>query len=224
MANFSFTPLEVPDIILVESRGFPDARGYFMETYRRSAFAAGGISAEFDQDNRSLSRRGVVRGLHYQLAAAPQAKLVSVAHGEIFDVAVDVRHGSPTFGRWVAQVLSAENRRSLYVPAGFAHGFQALSDTALVTYKTSGEYDPASERGVLWNDPELGIPWPLAPATVSEKDAALPPLREADTDFEYRGAPRPSARNAGSRTPWGTVHDGTPDDERPPEPHRERRR
>jgi dTDP-4-dehydrorhamnose 3,5-epimerase len=180
---FRFTRLEIPDVILVEALAFPDGRGFFRETYKRSEFAANGIVESFAQDNHSRSRRGVLRGLHYQKRAAAQAKLVGVARGEIFDVAVDIRRSSPTYGRWVAERLSAENHRFLFVPAGFAHGFVVLSDEADVVYKASAEYSRELERGIIWNDPALAIPWPVEDPLLSPQDRRHPPLAEADNDF-----------------------------------------
>ena len=152
---------ELPGVCCVEPNVFGDERGFFLEFYNESAFAQLGIARSFVQDNHSRSQRGVLRGLHYQLGR-PQAKLVRVIQGEIFDVAVDVRRGSPTFGRWSGARLSAENKLMLFIPEGFAHGFYVVSDTAEVIYKCSDLYAPAEERGVIWNDPDLGIDWPLA--------------------------------------------------------------
>jgi dTDP-4-dehydrorhamnose 3,5-epimerase len=182
---FTFARLEIPEVVLIEARAFIDARGYFQETYQRSAFVAAGIAETFVQDNHSRSRRGVLRGLHYQKDPAAQGKLVSVLRGEIFDVAVDLRQGSPTFGRWVAAVLSEENHRLLYVPAGFAHGFCVLSDVADVTYKVTAEYSPEHDRGVRWDDPQIGVEWPVAEPLLSEKDRQHPYLADADLNFRY---------------------------------------
>jgi dTDP-4-dehydrorhamnose 3,5-epimerase len=172
----------VPDVVVVEPRVFGDARGFFFESFnRRQLEAALGRPLDFVQDNHSLSRRGVLRGLHYQLPK-PQAKLVRVVRGEVFDVAVDLRRGSPTFGRWTGEVLSAENKRQLFVPEGFAHGFLVLSDEAEFLYKTTEYWHPEHERCIRWDDPELAIAWPtggVAPA-VSGKDAA---------GFSFRDAP-----------------------------------
>jgi dTDP-4-dehydrorhamnose 3,5-epimerase len=176
--NFTFARLEIPDVILVEPRAFGDERGYFMESYRESTFAQAGIPARFRQDNRSFSRRGVLRGLHFQRPPFGQSKLVSATQGEIFDVAVDLRPNSPTFGRWVGERLSAENKLMLYVPDGFAHGFQVMSETALVHYKTTSEYAPQADAGVRWDDPELAVSWPLTPPLLSAKDETLPALSE----------------------------------------------
>lgn len=176
--NFRFTELAIPEVILVEPKTFEDERGYFQESYRESIFREGGITAQFVQDNRSFSRRGVLRGLHFQRAPAGQGKLIAALEGEVFDVAVDIRPGSPTLGRWVGQHLSAQNRLMLYVPEGFAHGFQVVSESALVHYKTTTEYAPEADAGVRWNDEDLAIPWPHTPPLLSAKDRALPSLRE----------------------------------------------
>jgi dTDP-4-dehydrorhamnose 3,5-epimerase len=176
------TPTDLPDVVLLEPRVFEDARGLFYESWNRRAFeAAVGAPCEFVQDNHSVSIRGVLRGLHYQLPN-PQAKLVRVTAGEIFDVAVDLRRGSPTFGRWVAERLSAERRSQLWIPEGFAHGFLALSERAEVLYKATAYYHPESERCIRWDDPDLAIPWPLeTPPSVSPKDAAGLAFRQAPT-------------------------------------------
>ena len=174
--------LAIPGLLLVTPALFGDDRGFFMERYNRAAFErAIGRDVDFVQDNHSRSVRGVLRGLHYQLPPHPQAKLVSVLAGEIFDVAVDIRRSSPTFGRWEGVILSAENRRQLWVPAGFAHGFVVLSDSADLLYKTDGYYAPACDRAIAWNDPALAIDWPLEAAPkLSAKDAAAPVLAEAE--------------------------------------------
>jgi dTDP-4-dehydrorhamnose 3,5-epimerase len=184
----TITPTAIPDVLLIEPQVFGDERGFFMETYRASQLAEAGVQAEFVQDNHSGSRRGILRGLHYQIRR-PQGKLVRAVAGEIFDVAVDVRRGSPTFGRWVGYSLSAENRRQLWVPPGLAHGFYVVSEWAEVVYKATDYYAPEWERSVRWDDPELGISWPLvggSPPTLSAKDAAGRPLAEAEL-FEGRG-------------------------------------
>ena len=188
---FEFRRLEIPDVVLAEPRVFEDERGFFMETYKRSDFQSFGIGDLVVQDNYSHSARGTLRGLHYQKNPKAQAKLVQVIQGEILDVAVDIRSGSPTYGRWVSAVLSSENHRMLFVPIGFAHGFLVLSDQADVVYKVSGgEYAPDLERGILWNDTEIGIQWTMDNPLLSEKDAILPPLSEADHDFAYAGVIR----------------------------------
>ncbi len=175
---FTFQPLAIPDLVLVTPRVLSDARGFFMETFRASDFRAAGIAAEFVQDNHSLSSQGVVRGLHFQAPPHAQGKLVRVALGRVWDAAVDLRPGSPTFGRGCGVELSDENHAMLWVPPGFAHGFATLSQTAHLLYKCTAEYDPASDRGVRWNDPALGLRWPVAAPLVSPRDAALPLLKD----------------------------------------------
>ncbi len=182
---FRFSALEIPDVILIESTTFEDPRGCFVETYKRSEFLKAGIADVFVQDNYSSSARGVLRGLHYQKAPQAQEKLVMVITGEIFDVAVDIRRGSPTFGRWTSATLSAKTRRMLYVPVGFAHGFCVLSDRADVVYKVTAEYAADLDRGILWNDPELGIAWPVQTPILSSRDARLSRFCDADNDFIY---------------------------------------
>jgi dTDP-4-dehydrorhamnose 3,5-epimerase len=188
---FQFMRLEIPDLILIEPQIFTDERGFFMEAYKHSEFAAFGIKERFVQDNHSRSQKGVLRGLHYQNPPKAQGKLIRVVVGEVFDVAVDIRSargiarqgniprakGSPTYGKWVGVTLSAENKYMLYIPPGFAHGFCVLSEVAEVLYKTTEEYAPECEAGIIWNDPEIGIEWPIERPIVSPKDAALPPLR-----------------------------------------------
>jgi dTDP-4-dehydrorhamnose 3,5-epimerase len=184
---FTFHPLALPGVIRVEVRAFADERGLFMETYGAAEYAVHGIAQPFVQDNYSYSRRGVLRGLHYQKEPAAQGKLVRCTLGEIFDVAVDIRRGSPTYGQWVGEVLSAENRRQLYVPPGFAHGFCVLGDEAGVAYKVTADYAPDLERGIRWDDPEIGVRWPVAKPALSPRDAALPLLAEADNSFCWTG-------------------------------------
>ena len=174
------TPTELPEVLLIEPRVFADERGFFFESYNRRALAEAGLAGEFVQDNHSRSNRGVLRGLHYQIEHA-QGKLVRVTAGEVFDVAVDIRRSSPTFGRWAGMVLSAENKRMLWIPPGFAHGFLVLSDAAEFLYKTTDYWYPEFERTLLWSDPALGVAWPLAGApAVAAKDAAGQPLAFAD--------------------------------------------
>ena len=173
---FTFTQLELAGLVLVEARAFGDERGVFMETYKASDFLAAGIREQFVQDNLSVSARGVVRGLHLQIGSSAQGKLVRVANGAVYDVAVDLRTGSTTYGRWVGIELTGENGRALYIPPGFAHGFQALVDDARLSYKCTAEYDRDAERGVRYDDRSLAIEWPLDRAIVSEKDLALPDL------------------------------------------------
>jgi dTDP-4-dehydrorhamnose 3,5-epimerase len=184
-------PTSIPEVVAIEPRVFGDARGFFFESFNRRAFeAALGRPLELVQDNHSRSAKGVLRGLHYQLPK-PQAKLVRVVRGAIFDVAVDLRRGSPTFGRWAGEELSAENKRQLWLPEGFAHGFLVLSDEAEVLYKTSEYWHPEHERCIRWDDPELGIAWPTGGARpiVSAKDAAGVAFRDAPL-FEAEGASR----------------------------------
>jgi dTDP-4-dehydrorhamnose 3,5-epimerase len=175
-------PTAIPDVLLVEPKVFGDARGFFFESWNRRAFAAAGIDAEFVQDNHSRSHRGVLRGLHYQVEHA-QGKLVRVVEGEVFDVAVDLRRSSPTFGRHVAMLLSADNRRMLYIPPGFAHGCLVVSDAAEFLYKTTDYWYPEHERTLLWSDAALAIDWPagVVPA-LAPKDAAGSLLAAADCD------------------------------------------
>ena len=180
---------ELPGVLIFEPRVFGDERGFFMESYNAGRYGEAGLPESFVQDNLSFSRRGVLRGLHFQ-NPQPQGKLVSVLQGEVFDVAVDIRVGSPTFGRWAGVTLSAENKRQFYVPPDFAHGFVVTSDVALFFYKCTDYYAPASEGSVLWNDPEIGIQWPIEAPTLSEKDRAAPTLREMPEDAlpRYAGA------------------------------------
>lgn len=175
------TPLALPDVLLIEPRVFGDDRGFFYESWNRRTLAQAGLDVDFVQDNHSRSRRGVLRGLHYQIEHA-QGKLVRATAGEVLDVVVDLRRSSPDFGRHVAVTLSAENKRMLWVPPGFAHGFLVLSDVAEFLYKTTDYWYPAHERTLLWNDPALGIDWPLDVApTLAAKDAAGTPLARAET-------------------------------------------
>jgi dTDP-4-dehydrorhamnose 3,5-epimerase len=174
--SFEKTPLE--GVLIVRPRVFDDDRGFFFESYKASEFRAAGIDQAFVQDNHSRSDRGVLRGLHMQLPPHAQAKLVRVTRGSVWDVAVDMRKGSATFGRWFGLELSETNRTMLFIPRGFAHGFVTLSEQAELQYKCDAEYDKASELGVRWDDPDLAIDWPLADVHVSAKDAALPFLKE----------------------------------------------
>ena len=172
-----FTPLALPDVILVEPDVHRDPRGFFLETYHLDKYRAGGIPGPFVQDNHSRSVRGTLRGLHAQ-RRRPQGKLVRAVDGEMFDVAVDIRRGSPTFGRWVGVRLSGENFQQLYVPPGFAHGFCVLSEVVNVEYKCTDVYDAADEIGLAWNDPDVGIEWPVREPIISDKDRRLPRLRD----------------------------------------------
>ena len=175
---FTFTETDLPGVLLVTPRAFPDGRGFFLEFYKESEFVAAGIREHFVQDNHSRSVCGVLRGLHYQTAPFAQAKLVRVLFGEILDVAVDIRPESAAYGRWVGHVLSATNRQMLYIPTGFAHGFAVLSDAAEIEYKVTAEYSKAHERGIRWNDPRVGVRWPIADPILSDRDKALPLLAE----------------------------------------------
>ena len=177
------TPTRIPEVVILEPQVFGDARGFFFESFNQRRFeAAIGRPVAFVQDNHSRSGRNVLRGLHYQLPH-PQGKLVRVVLGEVFDVAVDLRRGSPTFRRWVGEVLSAENKRQMWVPEGFAHGFLVLSEAAEFLYKTTDYYHPESDHCIRWDDPDLGIDWPIVPGTVpvlSPKDLAGKSFREAE--------------------------------------------
>jgi dTDP-4-dehydrorhamnose 3,5-epimerase len=178
-----FKSTSIPDVLLIEPKVFGDERGFFMETYQSVRFASAGICADFVQDNQSGSVQGILRGLHYQIRQ-PQGKLVRVVVGEVFDVAVDLRRSSPTFGKWVGQNLSSSNRMQIWIPPGFAHGFYVLSDWAEVVYKASDYYAPEWDRTLLWNDPEVGINWPLLEGrspSLSEKDAKGSTLQSAET-------------------------------------------
>ncbi len=177
-----FTPTEIPDVIVVEPEVFEDERGFFMESYHQERFRAAGLPTSFVQDNHSGSQQGCLRGLHYQIRQ-PQGKLVRVVVGEAYDVAVDLRRSSPTFGRWVGRYLSAAGRSQLWIPPGFAHGFYGLSPRAEVFYKATDYYAPEWERSLLWNDPALGIAWPLLPTQaliISSKDRDGLPLSKAE--------------------------------------------
>lgn len=182
--NFTFTQTSIDGVIIVDQKCFGDERGYFMETYKRPDFVAGGIDVEFVQDNQSSSTKGVLRGLHFQIEH-PQSKLVRVVKGTVFDVCVDLRPGSATYGKWEGVVLSAENKRQFFIPRGFAHGFLVLSDTAEFCYKCDDVYHPNDEGGLMWDDPSIGIEWPAlegdeafdaSKLILSEKDSNHPPL------------------------------------------------
>ena len=179
------TPLDHPEVLLIEPDVFPDQRGFFMETFHSIKYAEHGLPAVFLQDNHSRSSRGVLRGLHYQLEN-PQGKLVRVVSGEVFDVAVDIRRGSPRFGTWVGAVLSEENQRQVYVPPGFAHGFCTLSERADFLYKCTELYAPGDEYGIAWDDPDIAIEWPKMDYLISDKDLANPLLSESDHLPEYQ--------------------------------------
>ncbi len=184
--NFTFTKTSIEGVIIVDVESYGDDRGCFMETYKRSDFVAGGIDVDFVQDNQSSSTKGVLRGLHFQIQH-PQSKLVRVVKGSVFDVAVDLRKGSPTYGQWEGVILSAENKRQFFVPRGFAHGFLVLSDEAEFCYKCDDVYHPNDEGGLMWNDPAIGIEWPAlegdsafdaTKVILSDKDKVHPALKE----------------------------------------------
>lgn len=177
-----YTDTSLPGVLIVEPVVFTDDRGFFLETYHQKKYAETGIDSTFVQDNRSHSRRGVLRGLHYQLRY-PQGKLVCVMRGEIFDVAVDIRRGSPTFGKWEGVYLSSENNRQIFVPEGYAHGFCVVSETADVLYKCTDFYHPNDEFGILWSDPTIGIAWPTTAPVLSAKDSQYPKLSDIAEAF-----------------------------------------
>ncbi|MBP5320104.1 MAG: dTDP-4-dehydrorhamnose 3,5-epimerase [Kiritimatiellae bacterium] len=176
----TFEETGLPGVIICTPDVFQDPRGFFLETYHAQKYFEGGIKTVFVQDNRSKSSKNVLRGLHFQLRK-PQAKLLSCTRGAIWDVAVDIRRGSPTFGQWVGVELTEENFRQIFIPAGFAHGFCVLSETAEITYKCSELYDPTDDRGIRWNDPDLSVRWPVTDPILSKKDAVQPFLRETET-------------------------------------------
>lgn len=180
---FDFKKLEIPDVILVQPKIFEDERGFFVESYKESDFHKFGILDNFIQDNHSKSSKNVLRGLHYQLNPKAQSKLVRCTKGEIFDVAVDIRKNSATYGKWVGVKLSDKNMNMLYVPEGFAHGFAVLSEEAEVLYKTSNEYSYEHDTGIFWNDPEIGINWNIDNPIISEKDKKAPLLKDAKNNF-----------------------------------------
>lgn len=187
MGKFKFTYTEIEGVFIAEPAVFPDERGYFMETYNENDFKEEGIDLTFVQDNQSKSSKGVLRGLHFQ-KTQPQGKLVRVISGEVFDVAVDLRKASQTYGKWVGVILSAENKKQLFIPKGFAHGFVVLSDEAEFVYKCTDFYKGDDEGGILWNDPDIGIEWPIEDIgeeniLLSEKDKLWKPLKDTDVDF-----------------------------------------
>ncbi|MFQ9197725.1 MAG: dTDP-4-dehydrorhamnose 3,5-epimerase [[Clostridium] leptum] len=188
MGQFQFTKTRIERLVVV-SLVFGDNRGYFMETYNYNDFKAAGLDMVFVQDNQSKSKKGVLRGLHFQ-KKNPQGKLVRVVSGEVYDVAVDLRRGSDTYGKWYGVLLSAENKKQFYVPEGFAHGFVVMSETAEFVYKCTRFYDPSDEGGLMWNDPEIGIDWPVpenAELLLSEKDQHHQPLKDFESPFTMEG-------------------------------------
>ena len=189
MGQFQFTKTGIEGLVVVEPKVFGDNRGYFMETYNYNDFKAAGLDMVFVQDNQSKSKKGVLRGLHFQ-KKNPQGKLVRVVSGEVYDVAVDLRKGSDTYGKWYGVLLSAENKKQFYVPEGFAHGFVVMSETAEFVYKCTRFYDPSDEGGLMWNDPEIGIDWPVpenAELLLSEKDQHHQPLKDFESPFTLEG-------------------------------------
>jgi dTDP-4-dehydrorhamnose 3,5-epimerase len=185
---FRFKRSEVlPDITFIEPSSVVDERGWFMETYKKSEFSRQGISQDFSQDNHSCSTvKGVLRGLHFQKRQAAQGKLVRCVVGEVFDVAVDIRKGSPTYSRWVSAILSMENRQMIWIPAGFAHGVLTTTDVAEVEYKVTTEYSNSHDRAIRWNDPDIGIKWPIKKLILSSRDAQAPFLKDVDNDLVWR--------------------------------------
>jgi dTDP-4-dehydrorhamnose 3,5-epimerase len=177
--------LDIPEVLLLEPKIYRDSRGFFLESYNKKEFAENGILVEFVQDNFSRSSKNVLRGLHYQADPMAQGKLVRCVRGEIFDVAVDIRQGSPTYGKWVSAILSEENQNQLYIPVGFAHGFCVLSDLADIVYKATNFYAPELDRGIVWHDPTINIKWPIKEAILSDKDKQLPFLDSAVDKFTY---------------------------------------
>ncbi|RAP50378.1 MAG: dTDP-4-dehydrorhamnose 3,5-epimerase [Methanosphaera sp. rholeuAM74] len=185
MGKFNFIKTSIDGVIIIEPTVFGDERGYFMETYQKEEFAEAGLDFDFVQDNQSSSRKGVLRGLHFQYTQ-PQGKLVRVISGEVFDVAVDLRENSPTYGKWEGVILSSENKKQFYIPEGFAHGFVVLSDSAEFTYKCTDFYKADDEGGIKWDDPEIGIEWPIDDIDeiiLSEKDKKWKPLKDSDVKF-----------------------------------------
>lgn len=182
---FNFKRLSIPEVILIEPKIFEDNRGFFMETYKYSDFSNFGIKEYFVQDNYSRSAKDVLRGLHYQKNPKAQGKLVRCLKGEIFDVVVDIRKDSPTYSKWISVILSEGNNLMLYIPPAFAHGFLVLSDSAEVSYKCTEEYSPEHEKGIIWDDPDINIRWPVKNPVLSKKDKEYPALKYADNNFEY---------------------------------------
>jgi len=189
MSKFKFTETKVKDLYIIEPQVFGDNRGYFMETYNKKDFTEAGLNMEFVQDNESKSKKGVLRGLHFQTKHT-QGKLVRVTSGEVFDVAVDLRKGSPSFGKWAGVILTQENKKQFYVPEGFAHGFLVLSDEAVFNYKCTDYYSPEYDSGILWNDEEVGIEWPLEgidDILLSDKDKIQKKFKDLEIQFQYKG-------------------------------------
>lgn len=185
---FSFEPTEIPDVVLVRPTTHRDRRGLFREVYRRDLFREVGIDADFVQDNVTRSSHGVLRGLHYQLPPGDQGKLIGVVQGSIFDVAVDLRHGSPTYGQWVGRTLDDSEAAMLWIPEGFAHGYAVVSESADVSYKVTDVFHPELARGVAWDDPALAIDWPITDPVLSDADRAQPSFAECENTFRYGAA------------------------------------
>jgi len=188
MSKFKFTKAPIPGILTIEPTVNSDHRGFFMEYYNKESFAENGFKDLFVQDNHSRSKKGVLRGLHFQLNPHPMGKLIKVVKGRVFDVGVDVRKGSPTFGKWFGGVLSGDDHKMFYFPPGFAHGFLAIGDDNEVLYKCTGVYNVQSERALLWNDPDIGIKWPLnevADVILSDKDKVNPKLKDVQTNIDF---------------------------------------
>ncbi len=184
---FTFERTEIPDVIIITPAIFEDLRGHFVETYKRTEFSKFGIPEDFRQDNYSLSKKGVARGLHYQADPFSQGKLMRAISGKIFEVAVDIRRGSPYFGKWVSVIMTQENRAMIWIPEGFAAGMMSLEEDSRLAYKTTNEYSKAHECGIKWNDPAIGIKWPIdIKPLVSEKDEVHPLLKDAEINFVYK--------------------------------------
>lgn len=183
---FEFKKTNIPDLIIIEPKVFKDNRGFYLETYKKSEFQKNRIKEEFLQDNFSFSTKKVLRGMHFQKDPHSQGKLIWVAKGEVFDVAVDLRKNSPTFKKWFGIVLSEENKKMFYIPAGFAHGFCVLSEEAQFSYKVTKEYAPESESGFIWDDKDIKIKWPVNNPVVSEKDLKLPEFKDLKIEFSYK--------------------------------------
>jgi len=183
---FKFTRMSIPDVFLIEPKVFSDKRGVFVELFKESEFKSNGVPSTFVQVNQSRSQKNVLRGLHYQLNPKAQAKLVSVVYGDIFDVAVDIRIGSSSYGQWVGERLSSADKKMLFIPEGFAHGFCVLSEEAEIVYYCSNEYAPDLDRSILWNDPAISVSWPIKEPLISAKDAGGKPLSEAENNFLFK--------------------------------------
>ncbi len=184
---FEFFGTGIDGVKVIIPKSFKDQRGVFFEAYKKSEFIANGIKLDFQQQNISVSAKNVLRGLHYQLKPSAQGKLVSVMSGRIFDVAVDIRKGSSTFGKYVHVELDAQEKKMIWIPEGFAHGFLSMEENTKVSYLTTSEYSPQYERGIIWNDPQIGVRWPVADVIVSQKDSGFPKLDEAEMNFTFGG-------------------------------------